>query len=93
MQEALGKRCERTGGAEGLHLGIELDIGSAEAHKAREEGLVEVAVLLEGHVLDHGRQLVVVAYQNHPLEPRHTFLLVLHKSPETMEGVSDMPGV
>ena len=32
-----------------------------KAHEAREERLVHVAELLEGAVLDHGRQLVVVA--------------------------------
>jgi hypothetical protein len=66
-----------TSGEKKEHLGVELDEGRAEAHEAGEEGLVEVAVLLEGHVLDHGRQLVVVAYQDHPLQPRHAILLVL----------------
>ena len=66
-----------TSGEKKEHLGVELDEGRAEAHEAGEEGLVEVAVLLEGHVLDHGRQLVVVPYQDHPLQPRHAVLLVL----------------
>jgi hypothetical protein len=59
------------------HLRVELDVGRAQAHKAREQGLVQVAVLLEGHVLDHGRQLVVVPDQGDPLQPRHAILLVL----------------
>lgn len=43
------------------YLSVELDVGRAQADKAGEQGLVQVAVLLEGHVLDHRRQLVVVA--------------------------------
>lgn len=35
--------------------------------------LVEVAVFLECHVLDHRRQLVVVAEQDHSLEPTAGF--------------------
>ena len=51
------------------YLGVELDVGCAKADEAGEEGLIQMAVLLEGHVLDHRRQLVVVPYQNHPLQP------------------------
>ena len=60
------------------HLGVELDEGGAQAHKAREQGLVQVAVALEGHVLDHGRQLVVVPYQGDSLEPAAPVLGFLH---------------
>ena len=59
-------------------LCIELDVGGAEADEASEEGLVQVAVLLEGHVLDHRGQLVVVPYQNHTLQPAVPILLPLH---------------
>ena len=51
------------------HLGVELDEGGAQAHEAREQGLVQVAVALEGHVLHHRGQLVVVPDQRDPLEP------------------------
>ena len=60
------------------YLCIELHVGGAQADKAGEEGLIQVAVLLEGHVLHHGRQLVVVSYKNHPLQPRHPIVLLLH---------------
>ena len=50
------------------HLRVELDVRRAEADEAREERLVQVRVLLEGHVLHHGRQLVVVANQDDALE-------------------------
>ena len=61
------------------HLSIELHGRHAQADEAREEGLVQVGVFLEGHVLHHGRQLVVVAYQCHSLQPAlpiHRFLHV-----------------
>ena len=65
--------------AEEAHLSIELHVGRAEPHEAGEERLVQVAVLLEGHVLDHGRQLVVVPNQDHPLQPAHAVLLPLQE--------------
>ena len=49
-------------------LCIQLDVGGAQANEACEEGLVQVAVLLEGHVLDNRGQLVVVSYQDHTLQ-------------------------
>ena len=60
------------------YLGIELDEGGAQAHEAREEGLVQVAVALEGHILHHGGQLVVVPDERHPLQPAAPVLGFLH---------------
>ena len=60
-------------------LRIELGVWRAKAHEAREQRLVKVAVLLERHVLDHGRQLVVIPDQDHALEPRNAVLLLLCK--------------
>ena len=62
------------------HLGIELDVGGAQANKACEQGLVQVTVFLEGHILDHRRQLVVVPDQDHPLQASDALLLILHRS-------------
>mmetsp|Transcript_21009 Transcript_21009/g.67708 ORF Transcript_21009/g.67708 Transcript_21009/m.67708 type:complete len:287 (+) Transcript_21009:640-1500(+) len=59
---------ERGDGGAGAALRVQLHRGGSEAEEAREEGLVEAAVLLEGHAFHHGRQLVVVADQNHALE-------------------------
>mmetsp|Transcript_1856 Transcript_1856/g.3796 ORF Transcript_1856/g.3796 Transcript_1856/m.3796 type:complete len:388 (-) Transcript_1856:774-1937(-) len=47
---------------------VELDVGDAEAHEACEEALVHARVLLERHVLDDRRQLVVVADEHDALE-------------------------
>ena len=49
---------------------VEVSWQDAEAHEARKERLVEARVLLEGHVLDDGRQLVVVADEDDALEAR-----------------------
>lgn len=68
------------GGLQGggwAHLCIELDVGGAEADEAGEEGLVQMTVLLEGHVLNHRRQLVVVPNQDDSLQPAITILLSL----------------
>jgi hypothetical protein len=43
-----------------LYLCVELHVGRAQSDEPREQRLVQVAVLLEGHVLHHRRQLVVV---------------------------------
>lgn len=51
-------------------LGVELHVGGAQPDEPREQRLVQVAVLLEGRVLHHGRQLVVVANQHDALEAR-----------------------
>lgn len=66
-------------------LCIELDVGGAEADEASEEGLVQVAVLLEGHVLDHRGQLVVVPYQDHTLQPAVPILLPLNPYKNTLQ--------
>ena len=41
-------------------LGVQVHRGHAEADEPGEERLLHVGVLLEGHVLDDGRELVVV---------------------------------
>ena len=53
-----------------MDLSIELDVGVPQAHEAREKRLVHARVLLEGHVLNHGRELVVVPNEHHALEAR-----------------------
>ena len=63
--------------AQRTHLRIELDVGCAEANEAREQGLVQVAVLLDRHVLHHRRELVVVANQDDALQPVMPVLLAL----------------
>ncbi len=60
------------------HLSIELDVRGPQADESGEEGLIQVAVLLEGHVLDHRGQLVVVPNQDHTLQPTVPILLPLH---------------
>jgi hypothetical protein len=70
------------------HLCIELDEGRPQAHKACEQGLVQVAILLKGHVLHDRRQLVMVANQNHPLQPAVPIFLPLRVS-KHRTGVSD----
>jgi hypothetical protein len=60
---------ERERGGARAYLSVELDVGSAEADEAGEHRLVEARVLLEGHVLHDGRQLIVIANQHHPLQP------------------------
>lgn len=59
------------------HLCVELDVGRAQPDEAREERLVQAAVLLDGHVLDNGGQLVVVTNQDHTLQPVVPVLLAL----------------
>jgi hypothetical protein len=51
------------------HLLIQQHMRHSQTNKAREEGLVEFGVLLEGGVLHYGRQLVVVADQAHAEKP------------------------
>lgn len=46
---------------------IYLDCRCAEAHEAREEALVQLAVLLERHGFHHRGKLVVVPDQDHAL--------------------------
>jgi hypothetical protein len=50
------------------HLRVELQVRDAQPHEAREQGLVQVRVLLERHVFDHRRQLVVVADHDDALQ-------------------------
>lgn len=52
----------------GSPLSIEVHGGYSETHNSGEEGLLHVGVLLEGHVLDDGGQLVVVPNHNPALE-------------------------
>ena len=66
-------------GKPGCYLSVELDIGRAQADKAGEQGLVQVAVLLEGHVLHHWGQLLVVPNQDDPLQSRHSVICVLQE--------------
>ena len=68
----------------GGNLCIELDVGGAEADEAGEEGLVQVAVLLEGHVFNHRRQLVVVPYEDDSLQPAVPILLSLQAGTYTL---------
>ena len=58
-------------------LGVELNVGHAEAHEAREERLVHLGILLEGRVFDHRGKLVVVANEHHALEARGLALVLL----------------
>ena len=76
--------------AGGGYLSVELDVGGAQADEAGEQGLVQVAVLLEGHVLDYGRQLVVVAYQDHPLQPCHAIIRVLRSQTASQYGLEPL---
>ena len=61
----------------GSTLGVEVDGGHPEAHEAGEQRLLHVGELLEGHVLDDRRQLVVVADHDPPLQPVVAILGVL----------------
>jgi len=48
-------------------------------NEAREQRLLHVGELLERHVLDDRRQLVVITNHNPPLQSIVTVLWVLHK--------------
>lgn len=61
-------------------LGVELDVRRSKANKSSEERLVQVAVLLEGHILHDRRQLVVIPNQDDSLQPTNTILLPLQAS-------------
>jgi len=65
-------------------LSIKVDSWHAEMNEAREERLFHVGELLERHVLDHRRQLVVVANHNPTLQPIVTILWVLHRKPRAL---------
>ena len=64
-----------------------MDVGGAQADEAGEEGLVQVAVLLEGHVLDDRRQLMVVAYEDDTLQPAVAILLSLQMQAASSGGL------
>mmetsp|Transcript_13939 Transcript_13939/g.31586 ORF Transcript_13939/g.31586 Transcript_13939/m.31586 type:complete len:271 (-) Transcript_13939:13-825(-) len=51
----------------GAALQVQIRSRRPQSHKAGVQGLVQVPVLLEGTVLDHGWQLVVVADEHDPL--------------------------
>ena len=63
----------------GSTLGIQVHCGHTEADKAREERLLHVGVLLEGHVLDDGWQLVVISNHDPALQPTEAVLRILSK--------------
>ena len=69
------------------HLSVELHIGHAQPHKSGKQALVQVAVLLEGHVLDNRGQLVVVADQTHTLQAAVPILLTLQRQGEGIQGL------
>ncbi len=69
------------------HLSIELDVRGPQADESGEEGLIQVAVLLEGHVLDHRGQLVVVPNQDHTLQPAVAILLPLHAARRDCQSI------
>jgi len=59
-------------------LGVKVDRRHAEVDEAREERLFHVGELLERHVLDDWRQLVMVANHDPSLQPVVAVLRVLH---------------
>ena len=61
-----------------------MNVGCAKADEAGEEGLIQMAVLLEGHVLHHRRQLMVVSYQDHTLQSTVPIFLPLQVSGVTV---------
>jgi hypothetical protein len=58
-------------------LRIQLHVGCPQPHESRKQGLVQVTVLLEGHVLDHRGQLVVVPNEDDAFEAADAVLLAL----------------
>lgn len=58
-------------------LRIQLHIRRPQPHKARKQRLIQVTVLLEGHVLHDWRQLVVISDEYNALEPAEAVLLPL----------------
>lgn len=58
-------------------LCIQIDSGHSEAYKSGKERLLHVGVLLEGHVLDNRRQLVVVSNHDPTFQPAVAILWVL----------------
>jgi len=58
-------------------LSVKVDGRHTEVNEACEERLFHVGELLERHVLDDGRQLVVVTDHDPPLQPTVAVLWVL----------------
>ena len=50
-------------------MSVKVNSWNAQPDKTREEGLFHVGVLLEGHVLDDRRKLVVIPYHDPSLQP------------------------
>lgn len=67
------------------YLCIKLHVRCAKAYEAREQALVKVAVLLEGHVLNHWWQLMMVTNQDDALQASDAIFLPLqHHGDESL---------
>lgn len=77
----------------GTSLGVELHIRHSEPDHSREQALLHIAVLLEGHVLDHRRQLVMVADHDPPLQPGATVLRILEQQRNECLDLQDLGGL
>jgi hypothetical protein len=64
-------------------LSIEVHGRNPDPDEASEERLLHVGILLEGHVLNHWRQLVMVTNHNPPLQAAESILRVLEREEET----------
>ena len=73
-------------------LGVQVHGGHPQADEAGEEGLLHVGVLLEGHVLDDGGQLVVVPDHDPPLQPAVAVRWVLREVQWYSESIQCMYG-
>ena len=73
----------------GAPLRVQVHGGHPQADEAGEEGLLHVGVLLEGHVLDDGRQLVVVSDHDPALQAAVAVLRVLPRG----GGMNDEGGI
>lgn len=62
-------------GQTGSHasLRVELNVRHAQSNEAREQALIQMRVLLERTIGNHGRKLMVITQQDHALEPGATF--------------------
>ena len=58
-------------------LSVEIYCGHTESDKSSEETLLHIAVFLECHVFDNGRQLVMISYHNPSLQSVVSILRVL----------------
>ena len=65
-------------------LSVEVDRGHAETDEAREERLFHVGELLECHVLDDRRQLVVVSDHDAALQTTEVVLRILRHTHTTV---------